>query len=133
MLCHCSEPPLTLFQLLVIFSLSLVCLISIHPLVLSLNRMSSRNFFQALQFSSVQFSRSVVSDSMRPHRRQPTRLLHPWDSPGKNTGVGCHFLPFSKACTHAKSLQSCPTLCHPIDGSPPGPPPSPVPGILTGV
>ena len=29
---------------------------------------------------------------MRPHRRQPTRLLHPWDSPGKNTGVGCHFL-----------------------------------------
>jgi len=29
---------------------------------------------------------------VRPHRRQPTRLLHPWDSPGKNTGVGCHFL-----------------------------------------
>ena len=35
---------------------------------------------------------SVVSDSVRPHRRQPTRLLHPWDSPGKNSGVGCHFL-----------------------------------------
>ena len=35
---------------------------------------------------------SVVSDSVRPHRRQPTRLLRPWDSPGKNTGVGCHFL-----------------------------------------
>ena len=35
---------------------------------------------------------SVVSDSVRPHRRQPTRLPHPWDSPGKNTGVGCHFL-----------------------------------------
>ena len=35
---------------------------------------------------------SVVSDSVRPHRRQPTGLLHPWDSPGKNTGVGCHFL-----------------------------------------
>ena len=34
----------------------------------------------------------VVSDSVWPHRRQPTRLLHPWDSPGKNTGVGCHFL-----------------------------------------
>jgi len=31
-----------------------------------------------------------VSDSVRPHRRQPTRLPHPWDSPGKNTGVGCH-------------------------------------------
>ena len=37
-------------------------------------------------------SRSVVSDSVRPHRRQPTRLPHPWVSPGKNTGVGCHFL-----------------------------------------
>ena len=35
---------------------------------------------------------SVVSDSVRPHRRQPTRLLRPWDSPGKDTGVGCHFL-----------------------------------------
>ena len=35
---------------------------------------------------------SVVSDSVRPHRRKPTRLPHPWDSLGKNTGVGCHFL-----------------------------------------
>ena len=35
---------------------------------------------------------SFVSDSVRPHRRQPTRLPRPWDSPGKNTGVGCHFL-----------------------------------------
>ena len=33
-----------------------------------------------------------MSDSVRPHRRQPTRPLCPWDSPGKNTGVGCHFL-----------------------------------------
>ena len=37
-------------------------------------------------------SLSVVSDSVRPHRRQPTSLRRPWDSPGKNTGVGCHFL-----------------------------------------
>ena len=35
---------------------------------------------------------SVMSDSVRPHRRQPTRLPHPWDSPGKNTEVGCHSL-----------------------------------------
>ena len=35
---------------------------------------------------------SVVSNSVRPHRRQPTGLPRPWDSPGKNTGVGCHFL-----------------------------------------
>ena len=35
---------------------------------------------------------SVVSDSVRPQRRQPIRILRSWDSPGKNTGVGCHFL-----------------------------------------
>ena len=149
---------------------------------------------------------SVVSDSVRPHRRQPTRMPRPWDSPGKNIGVGCHlflqcmnvksesevaqlwtilsdpmdcslpgssghgisqarilelvtisfsrgsswhrnqthisrvggrFLPLSHLGSHvypaaaaaaaAKSLQSCPTLCDPIDGSPAG---SPVPGIL---
>ena len=39
------------------------------------------------------FSRSVVSDSVRPHElMKPARLLHPWDSPGKNAGVCCHFL-----------------------------------------
>ena len=38
------------------------------------------------------WSRSFVSDSSRPHRLQPTRLLHPWDFPGKSTGVGCHCL-----------------------------------------
>ena len=70
-----------------------------------------------------------MSDSVRPHRWQPTRFPRPWDSPGKNTGVGCHFLlqmsgPMSAA---AKSLQWCPTLCEPIDGSPPG---FPIPGIL---
>ena len=123
-----------------------------------------------------------MSDSVWPHRRQPTRLPCHWDSPGKNTGVGCHFLlqcmkvksesevvqscltlrdpmdcslpgssihgifqakywsglPFPSpgdlpdpgiepAATAAKSLQSCPTLCDPIDGSPPG---STAPGIL---
>ena len=41
-----------------------------------------------------------MSDSVRPHRRQPTRLPHPWDSPGKNTGVGCHFL---LQCINVKS------------------------------
>ena len=38
------------------------------------------------------FSHSAVSDSLRPHERQPTGLLCPWDSPGNNTGVGCHSL-----------------------------------------
>ena len=50
---------------------------------------------------------SVVSDSVRPHRRQPTRLPHPWDSPGKNTGEGCHFLlQCMKVKSEVKSL-SC--------------------------
>ena len=38
------------------------------------------------------WSHSVVSDSLPPHGLQPTRLLHPWDLPGKSTGVGCHCL-----------------------------------------
>ena len=46
-------------------------------------------------------SRSVVSDSSRPHGLQPTRLLHPWDFPGKSTGVGCHcILQWKKLDTH---------------------------------
>ena len=45
-----------------------------------------------IAFISVQFSRSVVSDSLRPHGLEPTRLLHPWVFPGKSTGVGCHCL-----------------------------------------
>ena len=57
-----------------------------------------------------------MSDSVRPHRRQPTRLPHPWDSPGKNTGVGCHFL---LQCVKVKS-QSCPTLSNLMDCSLPG-------------
>ena len=120
-----------------------------------------------------------MSDSGRPHRWQPTRHPRPWDSPGKNTGVGCHFLlqcmnvksesEVAQSCptlsdpmdcslpgssihgifqarvlervaiassdktlaaataAAAKLLQSCPTLCDPRDGSPPG---SPIPGIL---
>ena len=64
---------------------------------------------------------SVVSDSVRPHRRQPTRLPRPWDSPGKNTGVGCHFLlQCMKVRSGSEIAQSCPTLCNPMDRSPPG-------------
>ena len=52
-----------------------------------------------------------MSDSVRPHRRQPTRLPRPWDSPGKNTGVGCHFLLQSvKVISEREVAQSCPTL-----------------------
>ena len=75
-----------------------------------------------------------MSNSLQP----PGPLLCPWDFPGKNTGVGCRVNTHTHTHTHthtqwntaaaaAKSLQSCLTLCDPIDGSPPG---SPVPGIL---
>ena len=58
---------------------------------------------------------------MRPHRRQPTRLPRPWDPPGKNTGVGCHFLPqCMKVKSESEVAQSCPTLSDPMDCSPPG-------------
>ena len=62
-----------------------------------------------------------MSDSVRPHRRQPTRLPRPWDSPGKNTGVGCHFLlQCRKVKSESEVAQSCPTLSDPMDCSPPG-------------
>ena len=62
-----------------------------------------------------------MSDSVRPHRRQPTRLPCPWDSPGKNTGVGCHFLfQCMKVKSENEVAQSCPTLSDPMDYSPPG-------------
>ena len=55
------------------------------------------------------------------HRRQPTRLPHPWDSPGKNTGVGCHFLlQCRKVKSESEVAQSCPTLSDPMDCSPLG-------------
>ena len=58
---------------------------------------------------------------MRPHRQQPTRLTHPWDSPGKNTGVGCHFLlQCMKVKSESEVAQSCLTLSDPMDCSPPG-------------
>ena len=64
---------------------------------------------------------SCFSQTLQPHRRLPTRLPRPWDSPGKNTGVGCYFL---LQCMEVKSesevAQSCPTPSHPMDCSLPG-------------
>ena len=60
---------------------------------------------------------SVVSNSVRPHRRQPARLPHPWDS-GKNTGVGCHFLlQCMKVKSESEVAQSFLTLRDPMDYS----------------
>ena len=62
-----------------------------------------------------------MSDSVQPHRQQPTRLPRPWDSPGKNTGVGCHFLlQCMKVKSESEVTQSYPTLSDPTDCSLPG-------------
>ena len=62
-----------------------------------------------------------MSDSVQPHRWQPTKLPHPWNSPGKNTGVGCHFLlQCMKVKSESEDTQSCLTLCDPMDHSPQG-------------
>ena len=64
---------------------------------------------------------SVMSDSVRSHGWQPTRLPCLWDSPGKNTAVGCHFLlQCMKVKSESEVAQSCPTLCDPMDCSLPG-------------
>ena len=69
----------------------------------------------------LQLSRFSLSDSVRPQRWQPTRLPHPWDSPGKNTGVGCHcLLQCMKVKSESEVAQLCLTLSDPMDCSPPG-------------
>ena len=61
---------------------------------------------------------SVVSDFVRLNGRQPTRLPRPWDSPGKNTGVDCHFLlQCMKVKSESEVAQLCPTLSNPMDCS----------------
>ena len=71
-----------------------------------------------------------MSDSVRPHRRQPIRLPGPWDSPGKNTGVGCHFLlQCMKVKSESEVTQSCLIFSDPMDCSLPG---SSIHGIFPG-
>ena len=72
-----------------------------------------------IQFSYCCEVVSVVSDSVRLHRRQPARLFHPWDSPDKNTGVGCHFLLQNmKVRSESEVIQSCLTLRNTMNFSP---------------
>ena len=83
----------------------------------------SWNTWEATKSYHVSRCRQVasVSYSVRPHRGQPTRLPRPWDSPGKNTGVGCHFLlQCMKVKSESEVVQSCLTLFDPMDCSPPG-------------
>ena len=85
----------------------LYSLCSLLPLLLMLNYAAAKSLQSCL--------------TLRPHRRQATRLPRPWDSPGKNTGVGCHFLfQCMKVKSESEVAQSCPTLSDPMDCSPPG-------------
>ena len=79
-----------------------------------------KNFFLFLNLSAS--AKSLQScPTLRPHRWQLTRLLCPWDSPGKNTGLGCHFhLQCMKVKSESEVAQSCPTLSDPMDCSLPG-------------
>ena len=62
-----------------------------------------------------------MSNSVRPHRWQPTRLPHPWDSPGKNIGGDCHFLlQCMKVKSASEVAQLCLTRSDPMDCSLPG-------------
>ena len=88
----------------------------------TLNSGRTRTSFTSIVPASAAASKSLQScPTLQPHKRQPTRLSRPWDSPGKNTGVGCHFL---LQCTKVKSesevTRSCLTLSDPIDFSLPG-------------
>ena len=82
-------------------------------LIMLINCLSIYNLYAAAAAKSLQ-----SCPTLRPHRRKPTRLPRPWDSPGKNTGVGCHFL---LQCMKVKSesgvAQSCLTLSDPMDCS----------------
>ena len=111
------------------------CLTLSDPMDCSLPGSSVHGIFQTrvLEWGAISFSGRckllllplVVSRqsclTLRPQRRQPTKLPRPWDSPGKNTGVGCHFLlQCMKVTSESEVAQSCLTLCDPMDCSPPG-------------
>ena len=72
---------------------------------------------QTLSAAAATAAKSLQSClTVQPHRRQPTRLPRPWDSPGKNTGVGCHFLlQCMKVKSESKVFQSYPTLSDPME------------------
>ena len=94
---------------------------TVHGIVKSWTSLSNFHFHLFPIWQKYYKGFSVVSDSVRPHRRQLTRLPRPWDSPGKNTGVGCRFLlQRMKVKSESEVLQSYPTLSDPMDCSLPG-------------
>ena len=98
-----------------IFRLITIALFCTFPLTLPfLFLFSFSPSIELLLLLLLLLSRSVVSNFVRPHRRQPTRLPRPWDSPGKNTGVSCNFLlQCRKVKSESEVVQSYPALCGP--------------------
>ena len=106
------------------------CLTLYNPMDCSLPGSFTHGIFQArvLEWGAIAFSTHIYTAAaakslqLRPtlcnpidHRWQPTRLRHPWDSPGKNTGVSCHFLlQGMKVKSECEVTQSCPTLRDPL-------------------
>ena len=89
---------------------------------LEYGREKNKYFCSCSAYSLLLTAKSLQScPTLRPHGRQPTRLPCPWDSQGKRTGVGCHFLlQCMKVRSESEVSQSCPTLSDPMDCSPPG-------------
>ena len=99
-----------------------VCSLCLHLHFISVNRFISTIFLYCMLLLLLlllsPFSRVWLCAT---HRWQPTRLICPWDPPGKNTGVGCHFLlQCMKVKSESEIAQSCPTLSEPMDCSLPG-------------
>ena len=88
---------------------------------LQIARLERTYLIQAAAAAAAKSLQSCLTDSVRPHRWQPTRLPCPWDSPGKNTGVGFHLLlQCMKVKSESEVAQSCPTPSDPMDCSLPG-------------
>ena len=100
-----------------IFFLELSCMSCLY--IFEINSLSVALFAIIFSHSAAAAKLLQSCPTLRPHRQQPTRLPHPRDSPGKNTGVGCHFLLQCMKVT-IEVAQSCPTLSDPMDCSPPG-------------
>ena len=120
-------PPMAMWILVSFINLELISVL--FPLCIHSNHCSGSVGSIFLHFSYLALpskfiaaaAKSLQSDSVWPHRWQPTRLPRPWDCPGKNTGVGCHFiLQCMKVKSENEVAQSCPTLSDPMDCSPPG-------------
>ena len=104
---------------------SFPCLFPLPYIMLNCAKLPKINYFIIKNAISVVVAATAKSlqlcPTLWPHRQQPTRLPRPWDYPGKNTGVGCHFLlQCRKVKSESEIAQLCPTLSYPMDCSPPG-------------